>query len=55
MKGITARFRVKSVTPPVPSPLTSVALVCWKSDWEAYRMIGLRSRNSWFSTFESRA
>ena len=55
VNGMTARFRAKSVTPPVPSLLTSVALVCMKSDWEAYRMIGFRSRNSWFSTFESRA
>ena len=35
VKGRTARFRAKSVTPPVPSPPTSVALVCWKSVWEA--------------------
>ena len=35
MKGITARFRAKSVTPPVPSPPTSVALVCMKSDCDA--------------------
>ena len=52
---MTARLRAKSVTPPVPSPLASVALVCWKSDCEAYRMIGFRSRNSWFSTLDSRA
>ena len=27
VNGMTARLRAKSVTPPVPSPLTSVALV----------------------------
>src|SRR6185503_8179559 len=54
VNGMTARFRAKSVTPPVPSLLTSVALVCMKSVWDAYRMIGFRSRNSWFNTFEGR-
>ena len=55
VNGMTARSAAKSVTPPVPSPLTSVALVCMKSVCDAYRMIGFRSRNSWFSTCESRA
>jgi hypothetical protein len=35
VNGITARLRAKSVTPPVLSPPTSVALVCWKSVPEA--------------------
>ena len=55
VNGMTARLRAKSVTPPVPSPPTWVALVCMKSECDAYRMIGFRSRNSWFSTLESRA
>ena len=29
--------------------------VCWKSDWDAYKMIGLRPWNSWCSTRDKRA
>ena len=43
VKGRTIRCLKNSVTPPVPSPISPLmALVCWKSDCEAYKMIGLR-------------
>ncbi len=55
VKGMMARCLRKSVTPPVASPMSPPsALVCWKSECEAYRMIGLTSVNWWLSSVESR-
>ena len=55
VNGRTIRCLKNSVTPPVPSPMSPpMALVCWKSECDAYSRIGLRPWNSWWSTRERR-
>ena len=54
VSGKMFRCLRKSVKPPVPSPTSpGVALVCTKSECDAYTTIGFRSLNWWFRTRES--
>jgi len=56
VKGSTIRCLKNSVSPPTDSLKSSVTtFVCWNSDAEAYRMIGLRPWNWWCNTRDSRA
>ena len=54
VNGSTMRCLKKSVLPWRPSN-TSVMFVCWKSDCEAYKMIGFRPWNWWCRMRDRRA